>query len=131
MSHRSLKMPEKVSYFFPQFLIIVLSIIGALFGLAIGGHFEENGTLKHNKKQFCITLLFAISFSISGGAFIIEHWGFAHYSQSAKGLIHLLTAVFGVLIIGIGYRSIQLTFTDKTLPEIIAEIKNIVKSWTK
>lgn len=124
-------MPEKISYFFPTVLTIIIAIISALFALAVGGHFEENGSFKENKRRFCITFLFAVSLSIFGGAFIIEHFGFTNYSQSAKGLIHLLTGVFGVLIIGIGYRSIQLTFTDKTLPEIIAEIKNIVKSWTK
>lgn len=124
-------MLEKLSYLFPQLFIIVLAIIGALFGLAVGGSFEENGLLKSNKKMFCITLIFAISFSISGGAFIIEHWGFVHYSQSAKGLIHLLAGVFGVLFIGIGYRAVQLTFEKKTLPEIIAEIKAIIKAWTK
>lgn len=124
-------MPEKILTIFPQLLITVLAIIGALFGLAIGGHFDENGSLKQNKKMFCITLLFAISFSISGGAFIIEHWGFVNYSQSAKGLIHLLAGVFGVLFIGIGYRAVQLTFEKKTLPEIIAEIKAIIKAWTK
>lgn len=122
---------EKLSYFFPQLIITILAIIGALFGLAIGGHFEENGSLKHNKKMFCITLVFAISFSISGGAFIIEHWGFVHYSQSAKGLIHLLVGVFGVLFVGIGYRAVQLTFEKKTLPEIVKEIKAVIKAWTK
>lgn len=124
-------MPEKITYLFPQFLIIVLSIIGALFGLAVGGHFDKNGSLKRNKKMFCITLLFAISFSISGGAFIIEHWGFINYSQSAKGLIHLLSGVFGVLFVGTIYRTVQLSTHEKTLPQIIDEIKAVIKAWTK
>lgn len=124
-------MPEKITYLLPQLLIIVLSIIGALFGLAVGGHFDKNGSLKRNKKMFCITLLFAISFSISGGAFIIEHWGFVHYSQSAKGLIHLLAGVFGVLAIGTVYRAIQLSTHEKTLLEIVNEIKAVINAWTK
>lgn len=124
-------MPEKILTFVPQLLITILAIIGALFGLAVGGHFDENGTLKHNKKWFCIALLFSISISISGGAFIIEHWGFVHYSQSAKGLIHLLTGAFGVLVVGTLYRTIQLSTHEKTLPEIVKEIKAVIKAWTK
>lgn len=124
-------MPEKVFYFFPKLFIIILSIIGALFGLAVGGHFDENGTLRHNKKWFFIALLFSISISISGGAFIIEHWGFVHYSQSAKGLIHLLTGAFGVLVVGTAYRVFQLSTHEKNLLEIVNEIKAVIKAWTK
>lgn len=121
-------MPDKTLYL-PLFLKIFIAIVSALFSLVLGGYIED-GKLKLNK-NFYITFLFAICVSLFGGAFFIEYIEITHYSELSKGFIHLMFGVFGVTIIGILHRSIQLTLSEKTLSEIIDEMRKAFNSILK
>lgn len=123
-------MPEKYLSF-PILLKIFIAIVSALFSLVLAGYIDKDGDLKLSNKNFYITFLFAICVSLFGGAFFIEYYQLTHYSEVSKGFIHLMFGVFSVTIIGIIYRSIQLSLNEKTLSEIVIEIKQAIASLLK
>ncbi|WP_155400100.1 hypothetical protein [Moraxella bovoculi] len=45
----------------------------------------------------------------------MDYWDFEHLGYYAQAAILMSFSVFGMLIFGMLYRSVQLTFTDKTL----------------
>lgn len=63
----------------------------------------------------------AVSLSLSGGAFAIEHYGLHSYSTTAQGFVMFLFAVLGLLLLGVVYRSIEL-LRGKRLSEIVGEL---------
>lgn len=123
-------MPEKISAL-PILLKIFVAIVSALFSLVLGGYITKDGHLKVKNKHFYITFLSAICVSLFGGSFLIEHFNLAHYSELSKAFINFMVGVFGFMMIGILYRSFQLTFTDKTLIEIIQEVKQALNAILK
>lgn len=122
-------MPEKLALSF--LLKVVIAIVGTLFAFTMGGHFNENGDLEIKNIRFWITLIFSVMLSIFGSGFVIEHFHLTHRSDEYKYFICLMVAVFGVAFVGTLYRSYQLWTADKTLPEIITEIKSTVKNLLK
>lgn len=121
-------MPEKI--FIGPVLKVIIAITGALFALVLGGHIKD-GKIDTKNVTFWITFLFSIAISLFGSDFVIEFLELSHYSESAKRFIYLMVAVFGALFVGIVYRAVQLTTHEKTLSEIIDEIKKATKSFFK
>ena len=105
----------------PWLLKIIAAIMGAILALILSGDIDTQGRIKIT---IGVILKFSISVTISlyGGAACIEYYQLQQYSHMTQGFVMLLFAVFGMLLIGIGYQSIQL-LKGKTFSEIIAEVK--------
>ncbi|MBP2544649.1 hypothetical protein [Acinetobacter guillouiae] len=105
----------------PWLFKIIAAIMGAILALILSGDIDTQGRIKITVG---LILKFSISVTISlyGGAACIEYYQLQHYSHMAQGFVMLLFAVFGMLLIGIWYQSMQL-LKGKTFSEIIAEVK--------
>ncbi|NNP74201.1 hypothetical protein A7P53_01615 [Acinetobacter defluvii] len=105
----------------PWILKIVAAIMGAILALILSGDIDTQGRIKITVG---VIIKFAISVSISlyGGAACIEYYELEKFSHMTQGFVMLLFAVFGMLLIGIWYQSIQL-LKGKNFSEIIAEVK--------
>ena len=105
----------------PWLFKIFAAIMGAILALILSGDIDTQGRIKITVG---VILKFSISVAISlyGGAAFIEYYQLQQYSHMAQGFVMLLFAVFGMLLIGIGYQSIQL-LKGKTFSEIIIEVK--------
>lgn len=117
------------------FLIKLFALaIGALVALALSGDIEldkqEHARLKINL-FIVIKISCAIGTGLFLGEFIVDWWDLDHLNYYAQALFFLIASAFGMLILGIIYRSIQLTFTDKTLHEIISELKRIIRAFIR
>ena len=106
----------------PWLLKIIAAILGAILALILSGDIDTQGRIKITVG---VILKFAISVAISlyGGSAFIEYYQLTHYSMQSQGFVMLIFAVFGMLLIGIWYQSMQL-WKGKTLSEIIAEVKS-------
>lgn len=105
----------------PWLLKIIAAIMGAILALILSGDIDTQGRIKIT---IGVVLKFAISVAISlyGGSAFIEYYQLTHYSMQSQGFVMLIFAVFGMLLIGIWYQSLQL-LKGKPLNEIIAEVK--------
>ena len=105
----------------PWLLKIVAAILGAILALILSGDIDTQGRIKITVG---VILKFAISVAISlyGGSAFIEYYRLTGYSLMSQGFVMLIFAVFGMLMIGIWYQSLQL-WKGKTVSEIIAEVK--------
>ena len=106
----------------PWLLKIIAAVMGAILALILSGDIDTQGRIKITVG---VILKFAISVAISlyGGSAFIEYYQLTHYSMQSQGFVMLIFAVFGMLLIGIWYQSMQL-WKGKTLSEIIAEVKS-------
>lgn len=105
----------------PWLLKIIAAIMGAILALILSGDIDPQGRIKITVG---VILKFAISVAISlyGGSAFIEYYQLTHYSMQSQGFVMLIFAVFGMLLIGISYQSMQL-WKGKTVSEIIAEVR--------
>ena len=105
----------------PWLLKIIAAVMGAILALILSGDIDTQGRIKITVG---VILKFAISVAISlyGGSAFIEYYQLTHYSMQSLGFVMLIFAVFGMLLIGIWYQSMQL-WKGKTVSEIIAEVK--------
>ncbi len=105
----------------PWILKIIAAIMGAILALILSGDIDTQGRIKITVG---VIIKFAISISISlyGGEACIEYYELEKFSHMTQGFVMLLFAVFGMLLIGIWYQSIQL-LKGKNFSEIIAEVK--------
>ena len=105
----------------PWLLKIIAAVMGAILALILSGDIDTQGRIKITVG---VILKFAISVAISlyGGSAFIEYYQLTHYSMQSQGFVMLIFAVFGMLLIGISYQSMQL-WKGKTVSEIIAEVK--------
>lgn len=105
----------------PLVLKVIAAIMGAILALILSGDIDTQGRIKITVG---VIIKFAISVSISlyGGSACIEYYELEKYSYMTHGFVMLLFAVFGMLLIGIWYQSIQL-LKGKNFSEIIAEVK--------
>ena len=105
----------------PWLLKIIAAVMGAILALILSGDIDTQGRIKITVG---VILKFAISVAISlyGGSAFIEYYQLTHYSMQSQGFVMLIFAVFGMLLIGIWYQSMQL-WKGKTVSEIIAEVK--------
>lgn len=99
---------------------LVAAIVGALLALVLSGDIDKDGYIKIRRG---VVLRFSIGVFISlfGGSYIIETHKMEHLSAMAQGSVFLLTAVFGLLTIGILYQSVEM-MRGKTLSEIATEV---------
>ena len=105
----------------PLLLKIIAAIMGAILALILSGDIDTQGRIKITVG---VILKFTISVAISlyGGSAFIEYYQLTTYSLMSQGFVMLIFAVFGMLLIGILYQSIQL-WKGKTFSEIITEVK--------
>lgn len=105
----------------PWLLKIIAAIMGAVLALILSGDIDPQGRIKIT---IGVILKFAISVAISlyGGSAFIEYYQLTHYSMQSQGFVMLIFAVFGMLLIGIWYQSMQL-WKGKALNEIVIEVK--------
>lgn len=105
----------------PWLLKIIAAIMGAVLALILSGDIDPQGRIKIT---IGVILKFAISVAISlyGGSAFIEYYQLTHYSMQSQGFVMLIFAVFGMLLIGIWYQSMQL-WKGKALSEIVLEVK--------
>lgn len=105
----------------PWLLKIIAAILGAILALILSGDIDTQGRIKITVG---VILKFTISVAISlyGGSAFIEYYDLTQYSMQSQGFVMLIFAVFGMLLIGIWYQSMQL-WKGKTFSEIIAEVK--------
>ena len=106
----------------PLLLKIIAAIMGAILALILSGDIDTQGRIKITVG---VILKFTISVAISlyGGSAFIEYYQLTSYSLMSQGFVMLIFAVFGMLLIGILYQSMQL-WKGKTISEIIAEVKS-------
>ena len=106
----------------PWLLKIIAAILGAILALILSGDIDTQGRIKITVG---VILKFTISVAISlyGGSAFIEYYQLTHYSMQSQGFVMLIFAVFGMVLIGIWYQSMQL-WKGNTLSEIIAEVKS-------
>lgn len=113
-----------------MFIKFIALILGSILGLILSGDIDTNGKLSINPMvglKFCCSLGIGLFF----GEFFIDHLDWEHMNIYAQCAILMSFAVFGMLVLGILYRSIQLTLQEKKLSEIILEIKQTIKSILK
>lgn len=105
----------------PWLLKIAAAILGAILALILSGDIDTEGRIKITVG---VILKFTISVAISlyGGSAFIEYYQLTSYSLMSQGFVMLIFAVFGMLMIGIWYQSLQL-WKGKTVSKIIAEVK--------
>ena len=105
----------------PWLLKIAAAILGAILALILSGDIDTEGRIKITVG---VILKFTISVAISlyGGSAFIEYNQLTTYSLMSQGFVMLIFAVFGMLMIGIWYQSLQL-WKGKTVSELIAEVK--------
>jgi len=105
----------------PLLLKIIAAIMGAILALILSGDIDTQGRINITVG---VILKFAISVAISlyGGSAFIEYYQLTTYSLMSQGFVMLIFAVFGMLLIGILYQSMQF-WRGKTFSEIITEVK--------
>lgn len=105
----------------PWLLKIVAAILGAILALILSGDIDTQGRIKITVG---VILKFAISVAISlyGGSAFIEYYRLTGYSLMSQGFVMLIFAVFGMLMIGISYQSLQL-MKGKPAAAVISEVK--------
>lgn len=127
-------MAENISNAIPFLIKLFALIIGGLISLVLSGDINldnrENASLSINLRVI-IKITCAVGLGLFIGEFVVDYYNFEHLTYYAQAVFYLIASAFGMLIFGILYRSLQLTFTNKTLSEIIAEIKNITKALIK
>lgn len=114
-----------------QFFVKVIGVvIGAIFALTLTGDIDKQGKLNLNIGVL-IKVAFSAYFGFLSGGWLIEYFEWGHYSHASQGFIMMLCSVFGMTVVGVAYQSFKLSTTDKTVPEIISEVKSTFKSIIK
>lgn len=127
-------MPETLTKTIPFFIKLFALVVGGLISLVLSGDInldkDNNAKLIINLKVI-LKITCAIGLGLFGGEFFIDVFDFEYLNYYAQALFYLIFSSFGMLIFGTVYRSWQLTTSDKTLAQIVAEIKNIAKALIK
>ena len=105
---------------------VVAAIIGALLALVLSGDIDKEGYIKI-RRGVVLRFGLGVGTSLFGGSYIIETYGMTHLSAMAQGSVFLLTAVFGLLAIGILYQSVEM-LRGKTLSQIAMEVSSAFKA---
>lgn len=125
---------ETLTKLIPPLIKLFALIVGGLLSLVLSGDIlldkHEHASLRINL-YIIIKITCAIGIGLFAGSFVIDYYHFDELNYYAQAAFYLLFSTFGLLVFGVIYRSLQLTFTDKTLSQIITEIKNITKAFIK
>ncbi|OTG81892.1 hypothetical protein B9T31_15365 [Acinetobacter sp. ANC 4558] len=113
----------------PLLLKIIAAVVGAIFALTLSGDIDTEGRIKITLGVI-MKFTFSVAISLYGGSAFIEWQQLQHYSHMTQGFVMLIFAIFGMLLIGIWYQSIQL-LKGKPLNELIIEIKLAFKAMFK
>lgn len=113
----------------PLLLKILAAVIGAIFALTLSGDIDTDGKIKITWGVI-MKFSFSVAISLYGGAAFLEYYELTQYSSLSQGFVMLIFAVFGMLLIGIWYQSIQL-MKGKSMSEIVAEVKATFASMFK
>ena len=111
---------------FTVFGKIVAGVLGAILALVLSGDIDQDGRIKINP-SLIIKFSSAVAMSVYGGAIVIEVYDLDHLTQTAQNFVVFCIAVFGLLIIGIVYQSIEL-MRGKRLSEVVGEIAAAFKA---
>lgn len=104
----------------PKFCLL---LSGGVIALIFSGDIRSDGCVKIGW-GIIIKLSASVALGIAIGDAMIFYLDWQHIPIAALGLVFLIGAALGMLLLGLVYRSVELTFTDKTLPEIIKEVKD-------
>lgn len=127
-------MPQNLLNNMPFLIKILALLLGGLTALVLSGDIKiddnDNARLNINLKVI-IKLLCSIGLGLFLGEFTIDYWHFNHLNYYAQSAVLMAFSVFGMLVFGIVYRSVQLTLSEKTLSQIVSEIKEVIKAFVK
>lgn len=104
---------------------LICAVIGAILALVLSGDIDKDGKIQINR-GVVLRFFIAVLTSLFFGEWIIEQYQL-HTSIAAQGSIMILTAVFGLLIIGVLYQGIAV-LKGKPIGEVLAEIVSAFKS---
>lgn len=127
-------MIESMSKTFPFLAKLFALIIGGIISLVLSGdiNLDSNNQAQLNiNLKVVLKLLCSIGMGLYLGEFTIDYWDFEHLNYYAQSAVLMAFSIFGMLAFGVLYRSVQLTFTDKELSEIITEVKKTIKALFK
>lgn len=93
--------------------------MGAILALILSGDIDTQGRIKITVGV--ILKLWLVWPLVYMADLLIEYYQLTHYSMQSQRFVMLIFAVFGMLLIGIWYQSMQL-WKGKTVSEIIAEV---------
>lgn len=127
-------MIESLSKTFPFLAKLFALIIGGIVSLVLSGdiNLDNNNQAQLNiNLKVVLKLLCSIGMGLYLGEFTIDYWDFEHLNYYAQSAVLMAFSIFGMLAFGVLYRSVQLTFTDKELSEIIIEVKKTIKALFK
>lgn len=123
-------MPEALTKAVPFLIKLFALIVGGLISLVLSGDInldkDDNAKLNINLKVI-LKITCAIGLGLFAGEFVIDMFDFENLNYYAQALFYLIFSAFGMLFVGTLYRGWQLQTKDKTLSEIVTEIKNITK----
>lgn len=119
-------MPQNLTNI-PLVIKIIAVIIGAIFALTLTGDIDKEGRLYLNISVI-IKVAFSAFIGFLGGSALIEYMSWGNYSYASHGFVMMMCSVFGMAIVGVIYQAFKLSTTDKTLSEIITEIKDAFKA---
>lgn len=127
-------MIESLSKTFPFLAKLFALIIGGIVSLVLSGdiNLDNNNQAQLNiNLKVVLKLLCSIGMGLYLGEFTIDYWDFEHLNYYAQSAVLMAFSIFGMLAFGVLYRSVQLTFTDKELSEIITEVKKTIQALFK
>lgn len=122
-------MPEKLSAL-PLIIKLLAVVMGGILCLILSGDIDTQGKIKINVGVI-LKFTCSVVLGLYCGEFIIDYLDWEHLNHFAQGFVLMSLSVFGMLIFGILYQSFQLTFRDKTLSEIIKEMKQALNAILK
>ena len=118
----------------PFFIKLLALLLGGVIALVLSDDIkvdnQDNASLKI-KPRVIVKLLCSIGLGLFLGEWTIDYWDFEHLNYYAQSAVLMMFSVFGMLIFGIVYRSVQLTLHEKTLSEIVTEVKSVIKAFLK
>lgn len=124
-------MPETLTKAVPFLAKLFALIIGGIVSLVLSGdiNLDNNNQAQLNiNLKVILKLLCSIGMGLYLGEFTIDYWDFEHLNYYAQSAVLMSFSIFGILAFGVLYRSVQLTFTNKELSEIITEVKKTIKA---